>query len=179
MNSMPRTDLPPSDLTVRPYRESDYPACRDLWAQLTEHHRRLYEDPTIGGNDPGAGFDDYLAAPERIGTWVAEVDEAVAGMVGLFDNGTSGEVEPVVVTERLRGQAIGGALLAWAIDEAVRRGFEYLAIRPVARNVSAIRRFHDVGFRTLGGRIDLTMDLAERRHQWVSGEKLHGLDFGY
>ncbi len=63
--------------------------------------------------------------------------------------------------------------------EAVTRGYEYLAIRPVARNVDAIQRFYDAGFRTLGGHLDLTMDLAERRHRWLDGAHLHGLDFQY
>ena len=45
---------------------------------------------------------------------------------------------------------------------------QYLADRPVARNVTAIQTFYDVGFRTLGGHIRLTMDLRERRHGWLS-----------
>lgn len=167
------------EVTIRPYRDTDHPACRDLWVQLTEHHRRLYNDSTIGGDDPGSAFDDYLEISHRLATWVAEVDGEVVGMVGLFDHGTSGEVEPVVVAERLRGHGLGEQLLRRAIDEAVARGFEYLAIRPVARNVAAIRSFYGVGFRTLGGHIDLTMDLRQRRHEWFGGERLHGLDYEY
>lgn len=30
-------------------------------------------DPSIGRDDPGTGFDDYLATPERIASWVAEL----------------------------------------------------------------------------------------------------------
>jgi hypothetical protein len=37
------------------------------------------------------------------------------------------------------------------VKEARARGYQYLAIRPVARNVAAVRRFHAAGFRTLGG----------------------------
>jgi hypothetical protein len=68
---------------------------------------------------------------------------------------------------------------SWVVEEALARGYEYLAIRPVARSVAALHRFHAAGFRTLGGHIDLTMDLAARRHEWLSGARLHGLDFGY
>jgi hypothetical protein len=49
----------------------------------------------------------------------------------------------------------------------------------VARNVAAIRRFHSAGFLALGGHVDLTMDLAARRHEWLPGASLHGLDFDY
>jgi len=48
------------EVIVRDYADGDYGACRSLWAELTEYHRSIYGDPTIGGDDPGAGFDDYL-----------------------------------------------------------------------------------------------------------------------
>jgi GNAT superfamily N-acetyltransferase len=166
-------------LIIRDYAESDYPRCRSLWAELTEYHRRIYGDPSIGGDDPGAGFDGYLTTPQRAGFWVAELRGEIVGMTGLFDRGANGEVEPVVVTEAARDKGIGHLLINKAVDEALARGYEYLAIRPVARNLAAIRRFHAAGFRTLGGHVDLTMDLAPRRHGWATGATLHGLDFKY
>jgi GNAT superfamily N-acetyltransferase len=167
------------DVLVRPYTEADYPPCRSLWAELTEHHRRLYGDPSIGGDDPGGGLDDYLATPERVGSWVAEVRGSVVGLTGLFDRGMSGEVEPVVVTEAWRDGGVGRQLIDHVVEVAVARGYQYLAIRPVARNISAIRHFYAAGFQTLGGHVDLTMDLTARRHEWFTGARLHGLDFGY
>jgi GNAT superfamily N-acetyltransferase len=167
------------EVIVRDYAEGDYGACRSLWAELTEYHRDIYGDPSIGGDDPGAGFDDYLATTQRAGSWVAESDGRVVGLTGLLDRGTSGEVEPVVVAGAARHQGIGRMLISRVVEEARGRGFEYLAIRPVARNVAAVRRFHAAGFRTLGGHIDLTMDLTARRHEWLSGASLHGLDFDY
>ncbi len=164
---------------VRDYAEADYRACRFLWVELTEYHRRIYGDPSIGGEDPGAGFDEYLASPQRIGSWVAESNGSVVGLTGLLDQGKGGEVEPVVVTEAARDHGIGRQLIGRVVEEALARRYEYLAIRPVARNVAALRRFHAAGFRTLGGHVDLTMDLAERRHDWLQGASLHGLDFDY
>jgi GNAT superfamily N-acetyltransferase len=168
-----------SQVTVREYGPDDYDACRSLWAELTEHHRRIYADPTIGGDDPGAAFDDYLAGPERVASWVAELPGRVVGLTGLLDRGASGEVEPVVVTKALRGSGVGRQLIQRVVDESAKRGHEYLAIRPVARNTGAVRMFHDAGFRTLGGRVDLTMDLTRRRHEWLRGVRLHGRDFEY
>lgn len=167
------------EVNVRDYADGDYRACRALWAELTEYHRSIYGDPSIGGDDPGAGFDDYLATSQRLGSWVAESHGRVVGLTGLFDRGTSGEVEPVVVAEGARDQGIGRMLISRVVEEAQARGYEYLAIRPVARNVAAIHRFHAAGFRALGGHIDLTMDLAARRHEWLTGASLHGLDFDY
>jgi len=166
-------------VSLRDYTGRDYDACRALWAELTAYHRRIYGDFAIGGDDPGSGFDDYLAEPRRVGSWVAEVHDSIIGLTGLINRGTSGEVEPVVVAETARGQGIGRMLIGRVVEEAMARGFEYLAIRPVARNVAAVRRFHAAGFRTLGGHIDLTMDLAPRRHEWLAGASLHDLDFDY
>jgi GNAT superfamily N-acetyltransferase len=167
------------EIIVRDYAEGDYGACRSLWAELTEYHRTIYGDPSIGGDDPGAGFDGYLATSQRAGSWVAESLGKVVGLTGLFDRGTSGEVEPVVVSRAVRGVGIGRLLIGRVVEEARARGYEYLAIRPVARNVAAVRRFHAAGFRSLGGHVDLTMDLAPRRHDWLPGASLHGLDFDY
>jgi len=165
------------DVIIRDYADGDHAACRSLWTELTEYHRRIYADPSVGGDDPGAGFDDYLTMPQRAGLWVADLRGDTVGMTGLIDRGTNGEVEPVVVAEAARAQGIGRLLIDRAVLQARARGYEYLAIRPVARNVAAIQRFHAAGFRTLGGHVDLTMDLAPRRHEWVPGQTLHGLDF--
>jgi GNAT superfamily N-acetyltransferase len=167
------------NVAVRDYSTSDYSACRSLWVELTEHHRQMYEDPTIGGEDPGVGFDDYLAIPGRVSSWVAEAAGLAVGLTGLFDHGPSAEVEPVIVADGFRGQGVGRLLIERVVTEAVARGYDYLAIRPVARNVTAIQRFYDAGFRTLGGHVDLTMDLVDRRHRWLDGAHLHGLDFRY
>jgi GNAT superfamily N-acetyltransferase len=167
------------DVSVREYAPSDYHACRSLWTELTDHHRRLYGDRTIGGDDPGSGFDEYLETPHRVNSWVAVIDGAVVGLTGLFDHGAGGEVEPVVVTSARRWRGVGQTLIERVAAEAARRGYEYLAVRPVARNVTAIQSFYEAGFRTLGGHIDLTMDLRDRRHGWMEGVKLHGLDFRY
>ena len=59
--------------------------------------------------------------------------------------------EPVVVAEAARNRGIGRMLIGRVVEEARARGYEYFAIRPVARNVAAVRRFHAAGFRTLGG----------------------------
>jgi hypothetical protein len=41
--------------------------------ELTDHGRWIHDDLSIGRDDPGTGFDDYLATPERIASWAAEL----------------------------------------------------------------------------------------------------------
>jgi GNAT superfamily N-acetyltransferase len=168
--------VPATHVAIRPYQADDYEACRRLWVELTERHRLIYDDPTIGGDDPGAGFDSYLATPARVESWVAESDAAVVGLTGLFVDGDGGEVEPVVVTERVRSRGIGRQLIGCAVEEARTRALANVSIRPVARNVEAIALFHQLGFRAVG-RVDLFMDLDTRTRR--PGIDLHGLPYDY
>ena len=170
--------MPLNDLSIRAYAEADRDACRALWAELTEHHRHIYDDASIGGPDPGGYFDTYLATPTRAATWVAIHQSDVVGLTGLFDLGDHGEVEPVVVAERVRGSGIGRLLIEHVLDEGRQRGFPYMTIQPVARNVSAIAAFHAVGFRAVG-HIQLTIDLDRPGMRWRSGLTIHGLAMGW
>jgi hypothetical protein len=38
---------------IREYTPADVDACRDLWRALTQRHRDIHGDPSIGGADPG------------------------------------------------------------------------------------------------------------------------------
>jgi GNAT superfamily N-acetyltransferase len=166
-------------MDIRPYRPTDHSACRGLWAELTENERELYDDPTIGGADPGAAFEEYLTRIDLSGVWVAENGEdGVVGLVGLLLKGRAGEVEPVVVGQRYRGQGIGKALLGHVAEEARRRGLKYLTISPASRNVAAIRCFHAAGYGVLSG-VELTLDLGRRNFPWQDGLELHDLRFSY
>jgi GNAT superfamily N-acetyltransferase len=146
-------------VVVRAFREDDRAACRGLFSALTEHHRVLYQDPTIGGEDPGRGFDDYLGFPNLAAVWVADLQGAVVGLCGLLLVGDEGEVEPIVVHPDHRRGGIGHLLLERAVAEARQRGLRYVNVRPVARNTDALRFFFDGGFHLLG-RFELSMALT-------------------
>jgi hypothetical protein len=73
---VPRCQIGP--VQIREYLTRDLDACRALYSQLVEHHREIYADPAIGGDDPAAGFDEYYALPERVAT--AGASKAGAGL---------------------------------------------------------------------------------------------------
>src|SRR5215211_4737994 len=136
--------------SIRAYRPLDHSACRGLWAELTMHHRELYDDPTFGGADPGAAFEEYLTRLDLSGIWVADhPEDGVVGMVGLLLKGRAGEVEPVVVAEHRRGQGIGRALLDQVAAEARRRGMAHLTVTPASRNEPAVRCLYRAGYDVL------------------------------
>ena len=166
-------------LTVRPYTPSDLEACRSLWSELTQRHRNIYDDQTIGGHNPGLAFDDHLEKPKIAGTWIAEQGGEIVAFASLLADGDEGEIDPIVVRSDLRSQGIGTHLVHLMIGEAKRRGIGSLSIRPVARNVEAMALYHELGFRTLG-HIDMFMELGSgTARTWKHGIEIHGRDYTY
>ena len=87
---------------------------------------------------------------DRVITWVATEGDSIVGLAGLLWADDESTIEPVVVDRRRRRAGVGRTLIETAIDESRRRGAKYVNIKPIARNATAIRAFHDLGFRTLG-----------------------------
>jgi len=162
--------------SIRSYTPADFTAGRALWDELTQRHRDIYEDQTIGGDDPGAAFDLYLAMDGLRGPWVAELDGKVVGLTGLLlEHGwNEAEIEPVIVSAPYRSQGVGEALVQRALAEARSAGVRSVTVRPVARNVEAIAFFVRAGFDAVG-QIDLFQDLsADADRQMKPGITLHG-----
>ena len=161
-------------LVIRAYEDGDLEDCRALWKELTEWHREIYQDATIGGEHPENHFDKHLAAVGPKQLWVAIYDSRVTGLVGLILKGNEAEVEPLIVSKRFRGRLIGKRLIEKAITEARARGARLLSVKPVARNITTIRFLHKHGFANIGF-VELFMDLSG--HSWKPGLHMFGCDF--
>ena len=162
-------------MTVRGYRDADLEACRALWVELTQWHRDIYAAPEIGGDDPGASFDEHLAAVGADNIWVAEADERVVGFAGMIPEEKSAELEPIVVSVAYRRRGVGRALAEAVVASARDRGLRQVLVRPVGRNAEAIRFFHAQGF-GVHGQIELIFDLTASE-RWRPGAQIAGLDF--
>ena len=155
---------------------ADYEACRHrLWVHLTQHHRDIYDAPHIGGDDPGADFDDHLAlvGPERL--WVAEIDGQVVGLTGLIVTESSSEFEPIIVDPEHRRRGVAGALIDHLKEVVQREKLPELSVRPVARNALVLDFLAKRGFNTLG-RVELIVR-PEGTERWVDGAELSGVRF--
>jgi ribosomal protein S18 acetylase RimI-like enzyme len=174
---LPREGSKKGGVRIRVYRKTDLKACRKLWKELTEKHREIYSDPTIGGDDPGMFFDDHL---RRVGSkriWIAEEGGEVVGLVGLVVEGEDAEIEPLVVAKSRRGRGIGGTLAKEAMTAAKEvEGVKFITVRPVARNKEAIEFFRKQGLVNVG-RVEFFTDLAGKK--WKKGLRIHGLDFNH
>lgn len=166
-------------MRTRSYRDTDLEACRELWAQLTEWHRTIYDAPSIGGQDPGRKFDEHVARIGKERVWIAEHDGRVVGMIGLqpgYDEGTV-EIEPLVVATTVRGTGVGRALVEHVVSEVQKMGLCDVNVHVVGRNAEAIRFYHDIGFDVIG-HFELLYDTSERGEQpWQEGETVAGRQF--
>ena len=168
------------NIIIRDYQTKDYDVCRSLWVELMQHHRDIYQDPSIGGDDPGRGFDRYLTNPQRRGTWVAELDDKVVAIAGLLTHshteegeaGVEGEVEPVVVSLPFRDKGIGTRLVEHVVEQARETGVRFLSIKPVARNERALSLYARLGFSAVGA-VELLRDLSSSYdRKWKPGIKI-------
>lgn len=167
------------NVNIREYRETDFESCKQLWHELTQRHRDIYFDQSIGGEDPGVAFEHYLEKTNLAGVWVVEQDGLLLGMAGLQVNGDEAEIEPIIISSNFRSQGIGTLLIEKLKAEAKGRGMIYLSIRPVARNIEAIKCFYRAGFSLLG-HIDMFLDLSnEDDPSWKAGVTIHGNEFRY
>jgi N-acetylglutamate synthase-like GNAT family acetyltransferase len=162
--------------TIRKYQPQDLPSCRTLWTELTQHHRDIYQIPTIGGPNPGTHFDKHLAKVGPDNLWVATHQDTVIALTGLMGTGDQAEVEPAIVSQPHRRRGIGKTLMETVIAEAKNRGIKTLSVRPVARNHEALNFFTQQGFTNVG-HIELFIDLTNR--QWKKGLKLFDLELKY
>jgi len=145
-------------VTMRRYQPDDIEACRALWVELVDRHRRIYDDHGMGGSDPARHFDTHLQRVGPAHIWIAEVDGRVIGMAWLIPGKPEAELEPLTVSERYRGLGIGRQLVDEVIETVRSAGIRLLKVRPVARNDSAITFFHKRGFDVLG-----QMEIARSR----------------
>lgn len=151
---------------IRNYRPADLESCRALWRELTDWHRQIYQDPSIGGEHPENQFDKHLASVGPGQIWVAAEGSQLLGLVGLIMKENEAEVEPIIVRETHRGKGIGAQLLQTVILEAHKRGVRLLTVKPVAKHkdysVLAQARLQECGIhRTLHGLLQATMEVED------------------
>ena len=166
-------------MRIRLYRDEDREACRSLWAEMVQRHRDIYDDQSIGGDDPGLEFDIHLQSIGSDHLFVVELQGEVVGLTSLIQNDQEAELEPVIVSSKHRSKGIGAKLIDHAVEEAKKLDVLCLYVKPVARNKEAVAFFYDCGFRTIG-HIQQFMWLGESAPDtWKDGLEIFGKTFKY
>lgn len=166
-------------MEIRNYSAGDLEVCRSLWAEMVQQHRDIYNDQSIGGENPGLEFDKHLELIGEEKIWLAESGGEVIGFTSLIQNGEEAEIEPVVVSSGHRGKGVGEKLIKHAVEEARKLKVLCLYVKPVARNKDAVSFFYDCGFKTVG-HIQMFMWLGESvPDMWKDGLDIFGRKFKY
>ena len=166
-------------MQIRSFTTDDLDVCRSLWTEMVQRHRDIYNDQTIGGDDPGLEFDKHLECVGLDNIWLAESEGEVIGFTSLIKKDQEAEIEPIVVAHKHRGKGVGERLIKHAVEEAKKQKILCLYVKPVARNKEAISFFYDCGFRTIG-HIQLFMWLGESTPDtWKEGLEIFGKTFKY
>jgi N-acetylglutamate synthase-like GNAT family acetyltransferase len=154
---------------------------RNLWVELTQHHRDLYDDQSIGGDNPGLYFDKHLEKVGKDNIFFAKFDGQIVGLVGLQPLEQEGcyEVEPVVVLKEYRGKGVGGFMLEEIQIIAKARGVKYLSIKPELKNKKVVEFYYNSGFKTIG-EIELFIDLQDNSTSSFDDKiDIFGMEFNY
>jgi GNAT superfamily N-acetyltransferase len=115
---------------VRDYRAADEDACRALFEELVDVHRRLY---------PGAQIGAAFSPEGRL--LVAEDEGEVVGFAGMLRHPHSVEIEPIVIKPGMRGAGVGRALVERVVEEArAQEGVTQVYAQPAGRDVLAYAR---------------------------------------
>lgn len=166
-------------MKIRNYTDTDLQACRALWAEMVQRHRDIYDDQSIGGDNPGLEFDGHLETVGQDNTWVAESGGEIVGFTCLIRKDPEAEIEPIVVSQKHRGKSIGERLLRHVSRIAKKNGILCLYAKPVARNKEAVAFFHHNGFDTVG-HIQLFKWFGESDEDtWKPGLDIFGKPYRY
>jgi GNAT superfamily N-acetyltransferase len=143
-------------VTFRTFQTQDSPAVRDLFARGLADFAAGYEvqvDRYIQQSldDDLADIDlHYLASPDDY-FWVADIDGAVKGMVGVQRRSDEeAELRRMSVASDARRQGIGLGLLETVEAFCREKGHRRIALTTVTFLVAAIPMYERFGFRLVG-----------------------------
>ena len=133
-------------IEVRPATDEDRLPLAQVFAAVAEERDKIATEPPVDVEARAAGW-------ILDGTLVAIVDGQIVGSLHLDVSPHGfGEIGMAVARDR-RGQGVGSALLAAAVDEARRRDLHKLTLAVFPHNDAAIALYRKFGFVEEGHRV--------------------------
>ncbi|QGN55277.1 GNAT family N-acetyltransferase [Novosphingobium sp. Gsoil 351] len=138
-------------ITFRDATKADLPAIVTLLAEDTLGERR--EDPSLPLDPTYERAFQIIAANPDQRQIVAERDGAVVGTMQLtfipgiaFKGAWRGQIEAVRVAGWLRGEGIGGQMIAWAVEQCRARGCRMVQLTSDKSRGAAHRFYERLGW---------------------------------
>ncbi|HEY3253743.1 MAG TPA: GNAT family N-acetyltransferase [Polyangiaceae bacterium] len=148
--------------SIRPALEADLPAIVGLFADDDEAHAPgAYAAPGVGQREALAAIE----ADPNNAVYVAELDGVVLGTFQLtfirqlsYGGCLVAQIESVHVHSSARGQGIGALMMAFAIEQARRRGALRVQLTSNVRRTRAHEFYERLGFRASHKGMKLYLD---------------------
>lgn len=125
----------------RPARSDEADALSQLVADAYTHYIARM------GKPPGPMLDDYARRIADGQAWVLEADHVIAGLIVLEDNGDTLLLDNVAVSPVAQGKGYGRILIAFAEEEALRRGHGALRLYTNVHMTENVTLYERLGFR--------------------------------
>ena len=125
----------------RPARGDEADALRQLVAEAYRHYIARM------GKPPGPMLDDYARRIADGQAWVLEAGEGIAGLIVLEDDGDTLLLDNVAVSPAAQGKGFGRILIAFAEEEARRRGHGAVRLYTNVHMPENVALYERLGFR--------------------------------
>jgi ribosomal protein S18 acetylase RimI-like enzyme len=150
-------------IRIRSAEDADRLPLAELFAAVAEERDGIATEPPVD-------LERRAASWRLDGTLVAVDGEEIVGSISVDATGHGfGEIGMTVARDR-RGQGVGSALMAAAIDWARERGLHKLSLSVFAHNAAGIALYRKYGFVEEGRRV--------KQYRRSSGELWDAIDMG-
>jgi ribosomal protein S18 acetylase RimI-like enzyme len=136
------------DFDVRIARPEEAPAIRDLArAAYSKYVERI-------GKEPAPMLDDYSRLVAAGDVWVARVGEVLVGLLVMRAQDGHLLVENVAVAPDRQGEGLGRRLMAFAEEQAARRGLREVRLYTNEKMSENVSFYTDLGYEETGRGLD-------------------------
>ena len=144
---------------IRPATAADVPAIAEIVDQAYRHYIARI------GKPPGPMLDDYAARVSQDAVWVLDEGAEIAGIIVLLPAPDYLLLDNIAVSPSRQGLGLGRRLLAFAEDEALRRGYREIRLYTHQMMVENQRLYASIGYEETGRGSEAGYDRVFMRKQ--------------
>ena len=133
-----------NELRIRPATADDAPAVAEIVERAYRHYIARI------GKPPGPMIDDYAARVSEGAVWVLEEGAVIAAIIVLLPAPNYLLLDNIAVSPARQGLGLGRRLLAFAEDEALRRGYREIRLYTHETMVENQRLYASIGYEETG-----------------------------
>jgi ribosomal protein S18 acetylase RimI-like enzyme len=132
------------EIRIRAATAADVPAIVDTVDRAYRHYIVRI------GKPPGPMLDDYLARVSEDAVWVLQDGPAIAGILVLLSAPEYLLLDNIAIAPERQGRGLGRRLLAFAENEALRRGYREIRLYTHQTMIENQRLYASIGYEETG-----------------------------